>query len=130
MNYSTSGASCQAFLWISYRASRGRNDLRLAALWVNQYFSYPATQGGFPIAPFIPFGHERFRVNCFLSLVMIPEGLTIALWTPSGSIFVDFLFLVLIDASRGLSGRPLDPFGGRLTSKALALQGKYLFLHL
>ena len=52
---------------------------------------------------------------------MIPEGLTIALWTPSGSIFVGFLFLVFDNDSKGLDHRPLDSFGQHLLGDIFVL---------
>ena len=50
-------------------------------------------------------------------------GLTVALWTPSPSDVqgLGSLFIESYAYSRGLSGRPLDSFGDRLTSKALEL---------
>ena len=38
--------------------------------------------------------------------------------------FLTLLFIVSISVSRGLSGRPLDPFGGHLTSKVMGIAEK------
>ena len=55
--------------------------------------------------------------------MVIPEGFPIALWTPSGKRLLGNIFVLDDVYSRGLkrgeAPRPLEPFGGRLTCKAL-----------
>ncbi len=73
------------------------------------------TQGGFPFAPFNPFGHPSWLGYPFCFVCAYFKGaFRSPPLTPSGILSLGFTIRLVCATSRGLSVRPLDSFGTHL----------------